>query len=106
MMDTFILAVSTTALFTLGYGVVWTVRALRRVGVRRFAGAVATLASAVIMAVARLFKRSDESPVLNQNNRGGNFIDVVEDLRIAREHQQLSEEGTISPLHSYDSSGL
>jgi hypothetical protein len=100
-MDTFILAVSTAVLFTLGYGVVWTVRTVRRVGVRRFAGAVTALASALIMAVARLFKRSDESP-----DRGGNFIDVVEDLRIAREHRRLSEEGTISPPHPYDSSGL
>ncbi len=105
-MDMVILVVSAAVLFTLGYGVVWTVRAVRRVGVRRFAGAVTALASAVIMAVARLFKRSDESQVSNQNNRGGHFIDVVEDLRIAREHQRLSEEGTISPPHSYDSSGL
>ena len=54
-MDTFILAMSAAVLFTLGYGVVWAVRAVRRMGVHQFAGAVAALASAVIMAIARLF---------------------------------------------------
>ena len=43
-MDTFILAVSAAVLFTLGYGVVWTVRAVRRVGIRRFARALGALA--------------------------------------------------------------
>ena len=54
-MDTFILAVSAAVLFILGYGVVWTVRAGRRVGLRRFARALGALARAVLVAVVKLF---------------------------------------------------
>ena len=63
-MDTFILAVSAAVLFTLGYGVVWTVWAVRRVGPRRFARALGALVWAVLVATSRLFlpeKASSES---------------------------------------------
>lgn len=104
-MATFTLVVSTAVLCTIGYGVVWTVRAVGRVGMRRFAQALAALAHAVITAVARLFKPSNQDTASNQNKRGEDFINLIEDLRIASEHQRLSEEGTISPPHPYDSSG-
>lgn len=105
-MATFTLVVSAAVLCTIGYGVVWAARAVGRVGMRRFAQALAALASAVITAVARLFKPSNQDTASNQQNkRGEDFINLIEDLRIAREHQRLSEEGTISPPHPYDSSG-
>jgi hypothetical protein len=49
-MDIFILAVSTAVLFALGYVVVWTNRAVRRVGPRRFARALGALGWAVLVA--------------------------------------------------------
>lgn len=54
-MDTLIFLVSAAVVVTLGYGVFWTVRAIRRVGLRRFAGAVVQLGRAVLVAVSRLF---------------------------------------------------
>ena len=39
-MDIVILVVSAAAVFTVGYAVFWTVRAIRRVGLRRFARAL------------------------------------------------------------------
>jgi hypothetical protein len=54
-MDTFMAAMSAAAMFTLGYGVVWTVRAVRRVGSRQFARALGSLVWAVLVTTFRLF---------------------------------------------------
>jgi hypothetical protein len=105
-MDTALLLVSAGAFFTVGYGIFWTVCAVRRVGVRRFAEALGALVWAVLAAIAKLFNPSKEGTAPSRNDRGDGFIHVIEDLRIAHEHQRLSEEGTISPPHSYNSSGL
>ena len=55
-MDTALLLVSASAFFTVGYGVFWTVRAMRRVGLRRFAQAVGVLCWNLLKAILRLFK--------------------------------------------------
>ncbi|MGH8628780.1 MAG: hypothetical protein ACREYC_27150 [Gammaproteobacteria bacterium] len=96
-MDTLIFLVSAAVLVTLGYGVFWTVRAVRRVGLRRFAGALGALALAVMVAIAKLFNFKIDDTRASREDRRDDFIHVIEDLRIAREHQRLSEEGTLNP---------
>ena len=91
-MDTFILAVSTAVLFTLGYGVAWTARVVRRVGLRRFARALGALARAVLVAVVKLFtldrRLVEESEPKKDNYSWG---DAWDDLRIAKKWQRISE---------------
>lgn len=91
-MDTFILAVSAAVLFILGYGVVWTVRAVRRVGPRRFARALGALARAVLVAVVKLFtpdRRLVEET--EPKKEGYGWGDAWDDLRIAKKWQRISE---------------
>ena len=54
-MDTVILVLSAAAVFIMSYGFAWAVRAVRRVGVRRFAGALGALVWAVLVAIGKLF---------------------------------------------------
>ncbi|MGH8589572.1 MAG: hypothetical protein ACREXX_09650 [Gammaproteobacteria bacterium] len=56
MMDTFILALSTAVLLTVGYAVFWTVRTVHRVGPRRFARALGAFVWALLVASAKLFR--------------------------------------------------
>ncbi|MGH8645959.1 MAG: hypothetical protein ACREX4_16465 [Gammaproteobacteria bacterium] len=91
-MDTLIFLVSAAVLVTLGYGVFWTVRAVRRVGLRRFAGALGVLCWDSLKAILRLFKPDKERPVTNGENPSDDFVDIMEDLRMAREARKWSEE--------------
>lgn len=55
-MDTLIFLVSAAVLVTFGYGVFWTVGAMRRVGLRRFGRAVGILCWNSFKAILQLFK--------------------------------------------------
>ncbi len=93
-MDTLIFLVSVAVVVILGYGVFWTVRAVRRVGLRRFAGALGALVWAVFVAIRTLFvrERSDEA-----TQRGATriaFVDALNDVLDAEEAQRLSDEGS------------
>ena len=77
-MDTVILVVSVAAVFTVGYAVVWTVRAVRRVGLRRFARALGALVWAVLVACFKLFTTGPYAWQRKQPDRGGVPIDVIE----------------------------
>jgi len=97
--DTVILVLSAAALFTIGYGVVWTVRAIRRVGVRRFAGALGALVWASLLAFVKLIKPA-RHPSSSGTTGGDNVFDLTEDLRIARESREKAKEGL--PLRYHD----
>ncbi|MGH8567910.1 MAG: hypothetical protein ACREXU_07785, partial [Gammaproteobacteria bacterium] len=94
-MDTFILAVSTAVLFTLGYAVFWAVRAVRRVGPRRFARALGTLVWAVLAAILKLFTpvRREVKPS-NVRKDDYSWGDACDDLRIAKKSQRISEDNS------------
>ncbi len=55
-MHTLIFLVSAAVVVTLGYAVFWTVRAVRRVGLRRFGRAVGILCWNSLRAILQLFK--------------------------------------------------
>jgi len=98
-MDTVILVVSIAAVFTIGYAVVWTVRAAHRVGLRRFAGALRALVSASLAAFVKLIKPA-RHPSRSGTTGGDNVFDLTEDLRIARESRKKAEEAL--PLRYHD----
>lgn len=78
-MDTLILVLGTAGLFTVGYAVFWTVRAVRRVGPRRFAVALGALAWAVLVACSKLFRPDRGAWRWKHYHRDDVWIDVVED---------------------------
>jgi len=91
VIDTFILAVSTAGLLTLGYAVFWTARAVRRVGPRRFARALAALVWAVVQALIELL-----TPIADKSRNDGKrkqyrWVDAWDDMRIADEWQRVSD---------------
>ena len=91
-MDTVILAVSIAALFTLGYVVVWTVRAVRRVGPRRFARALGALMWAVVQALIKLLTPIPDKTLRNDGKRKQyRWVDAWDDMRIADEWQRVSD---------------
>ena len=77
-MDTFILAVSAAVLFILGYGVVWTVRAVRRVGIRRFARALGALVWACIAGQIKFVHARMPHMTLRNDETGKRAIAGVE----------------------------
>ncbi len=72
-MDTFILALGTAALFTAGYAVFWTIRAVRRVGSRQLVRALGALVWAVLVATFRLFlpERASTDPASGEATKPG-----------------------------------
>ena len=91
-MDIFILAVSAAVLFILGYGVVWTARVVRRVGVRRFARALGALMWAVVQALISLLTPTPDKTLRNAGNREKyRWVDAWDDMRIADEWQKVSD---------------
>ena len=96
-MDTFILAVSAAVLFTLGYGVVWTVRTVVRVGIRRFSRALGTLVWALLVASSKLFLSSKNEALNRDTGRDERVADAYDDIRFADEALHRSLTGTITP---------
>ena len=96
---------SALALFAVGYAVVWSLRAARRVGVRRFTGALGTLGWTFVNAVFKLFQPSNARSMTPKVRESDDAFWVSESLRIARETQKRCDErGKIgSPSHgSFD----
>jgi hypothetical protein len=96
-MDIFILAVSAMVLFTLGYGVFWTVRAVRRVGIRRFARALGTLGWALLVAGSKLFLPRKNKALDRKTSQEDGIIDAFNNVRFADEALHRSLNGTITP---------
>jgi hypothetical protein len=94
-MDIFILAVSAGVLFTVGYAVIWTVRAVRRVGPRRFARALGAFVWAVLVAIRKLFTpvRREVEPS-NLRKDGYSWGDACDDLRITKRWQRISKDNS------------
>ncbi len=94
-MDIVILVVSAAAVFTVGYAVFWTVRAIRRVGLRRFARAVAQLGRAVLVAAAKLFTPAYLESEENSGKKDDYaFVDAYNDVLDGKRAQRLSDEGS------------
>ncbi|MGH8654112.1 MAG: hypothetical protein ACREYE_18960 [Gammaproteobacteria bacterium] len=77
-MDTVILVASVAAIFTVAYAVVWTVRAVRRVGMHQFGRALGALVWAVLVACFKLFRPDPTAWRRKQPDPGGVPIDVIE----------------------------
>lgn len=94
-MDTLIFLVSAAVVVTLGYGVFWTVRAIRRVGLRRFARAVVRLGRAVLVAAAKLFTPAYLESEENSGKKDDyGFVDAYNDVLDGKRAQRLSDEGS------------
>lgn len=96
-MDTLIFLVSAAVFVTFGYGVFWTVRAVHRVGLRRFAGALRVLVWAMLVAMSRLLQRDKNNGIGEKVGRSEGIIDAVNDLKFAEEALHRSLTGTITP---------
>ncbi|MGH8470764.1 MAG: hypothetical protein ACREVY_17925 [Gammaproteobacteria bacterium] len=83
-MDIVILVVSAAAVFTVGYTVFWTVRAVRRVGLGRFARALGALVWAMLVACVKLIKPS-RHPSRAGTTGADDAFDLMDDFRIAQE---------------------
>jgi len=98
-MGTLIFLASALVVLTLGYVTFWTVRAVRRVGLRRFAGALGGLIAASLVALVRLIK-PELHPSREGTTGGDDVFDLAEDLRIARESRKKAEDAL--PLRYHD----
>ena len=88
----FILFCAVIVAGSLAYIAAWTVRMMRRVGVRRFMSALATLISALLVSLLNLFVRNRATEDISAHD-DYRLIDAVDDIRIAREAQQRSQGG-------------
>jgi hypothetical protein len=88
----FLLFVAATAVGGILYITVWIVQAVRRVGVRRFGGALVDLVKALLATLLKLFTR-ERNPVESSTHDDYHLIDAIDDIRIARETQQRSQTG-------------
>jgi hypothetical protein len=88
----FLLFVAATTMGGLTYILVWIVLAVRRVGIRQFAGAVMELTRAVLFASLKFFSFRRHQKKDKSENSGNDAIDSIIAYRFQEQAQRQSEE--------------